>query len=389
MDKEGFRTLLLNSYYKLRDGYFFTFPESHELQVRHVHWGESLARVGAPEGESWLQDVFGELDGTRTMREIMVNVPEERHEDCLKMLAALRRSFLTESPTPIPDERSWSERWLPHLMGTRHTARHFYERELAEANILVLGAGMIGSRLATGLVQLGAGHVAVADGQAVTADDRFHSLAYAYAELGLMRAEALADSLNRIAGTERASGHVWEAQDHERLCRLIEGRTLVLVAEDAFAPGLYEQVNRAAVERGITWSMIVIDGWNVHVGPTFLPGRTGCYHCLEGDRRSRMVSPVSYDRYVEHLVQNGVQAALSISPTFADMAAGMLASDVPNIVGNMPQRIESESSLTLGRQMQMDMRTFDAALHEVIKQPRCAVCGCGAAEQQIKEEVAT
>ncbi|WP_165898147.1 TOMM precursor leader peptide-binding protein [Tumebacillus sp. BK434] len=379
----------MNSYYKLREGYFFTFPERYELQVRHVHWGESLARVGAAEGETWLQDVFGELDGTRKMREIMAVVPEERQEDCLKMLAALRRSFLDESPTPIPNDGPWSARWLPKLMGTRHTTRHFYERELAEANILVLGAGMIGSRLATGLVQLGAGHVAVADGRTVTPDDRFHSMAYVDAELGAMRAEALAGRLNRLAGGERASGHVWEQQDRAGLDELIDGRTLVLVAEDAFSPALYEQVNQAALRRKITWSMIVIDGWNVHVGPTFLPGRTGCYHCLEADRRSRMANPVSYDRYVGHLVQTGMQAALSISPTFADLAAGMLASDVPNLIGNMPQRIETESGLTLGRQMQMDMRTFDAALHTVVKQPRCAVCRCGAAEGKIKEEVAT
>jgi bacteriocin biosynthesis cyclodehydratase domain-containing protein len=238
------------------------------------------------------------------------------------------------------------------------------------------------------LIQLGAGHVAVADGRAVTEDDRRLSMAYAFASPGSMRAEALADSLNRMAGAKRSSGHVWQIRDREGLHHLMEGRTLALVAEDAFAPALYEAVNRAAVERNIPWSMIVIDGWNVYVGPTFLPGRTGCYHCLETDRRSRLANPLSYDRHVAHLLQSDVQEAVLASPTFADMAAGMLASDVPNLIGIMPQRIETESSLTLGRQLQMDMRTFDAALHPVFKQPRCPVCGCTAV-QQTSEEVAT
>ncbi|ASS75444.1 hypothetical protein CIG75_10970 [Tumebacillus algifaecis] len=388
MDKEGFLTKLLNSYYMLRDGYFFSFPEAHEMQVRHIHWGDSLARIGAHVGETWLQEVFGEMDGTRTLQDMMSSVPDERREDCLKIAAALRRSFLIESPTPIADQRTREERWLPHLMGTRPTARFFYQEELAEANILVLGAGMIGSRLAAGLMQLGAGHVAVADGRTVTEDDHRHSMAYAFTELGEMRATALADSLNRMAGVQRASGHDWQVRDEEGLHRLMEGRTLVLVAEDAFVPALYEAVNRAALERNITWSMIMIDGWNVQIGPTFLPGRTGCFHCLESDRRSRLANPASYDQYVKHLVDTDAQAVLSISPTFADVAAGMLASDVPNLVGNMPQRIETESSLTINRQLQMDMRTFDATLHPIVKKPRCAVCGCQA-EQQISEEVAT
>ena len=131
MDKEGFLSHLLKSYYKLRQGYFFTFPECHELQVRHVHWGESLARISGHEGETWLQEFFGGLDGTRKVQELMPLVPVERQEDCLKILAALRRSFLLESPTPFPHEGTWADQWLPHLMGTRNTARHFYEAELA------------------------------------------------------------------------------------------------------------------------------------------------------------------------------------------------------------------------------------------------------------------
>ncbi|MFD2171144.1 TOMM precursor leader peptide-binding protein [Tumebacillus lipolyticus] len=388
MDKEGFLTLLLNSYFRIREGYFFSFPEAHELQVRHVHWGESLARISAHDGETWMQEVFGQLDGTRTMQEMMTAVPPERREDCLKIVAALRRGFLVESPTPIPDDRSAAERWLPELMGTRNTARHFYRAELSAANILVLGAGTIGSRLATGLIQLGVGHVAVADGRTVTADDRQQSMAYAYAAHDAIRGEALADSLQRMAGADRASGHRFHWPDREGLHRLMEGRTMVLVAEDVFAPALYEAVNRAAIERGIAWSMIVIDGWNVYVGPTFLPGSTGCYHCLEADRRSRLVNPITYDRYLEHLVQSEAQVALAISPTFADIAAGMLASDIPNAVGNMPQRIETESSLTLNRQLHLDMRTFDASLHPLVKQPRCEVCGSQHLKQ-ISKEVTT
>jgi len=373
MTKEDFRHHLLNSYYKLREGYYFIFPQPNEMQIRMNHLGESLISVKNTDGEQWASDFFGSLDGSRTVAELIAVVPEARHEDVLRVIAALRRDFLVESKQSIPSGDE-ARGWLRHLMDTRRSARFHYESSLAHAEVLVIGAGSIGSRVATGLAQLGVGRITIVDRHKVSREDRMQSPVYVQAAEGEARADALAKFLRLMNDSASVQAREIAAYDREELHSLIDGQSMVVVAEDAYRPDLYRLVNERTAELGIRWTTVLIDGWDVYVGPTFLPGATGCHHCFDTHRRREKNLRDSYDRYADYLAGDGAAPAY-VNPAFADVAAGMLVADLPNLIGNMPVMIEEESSLTLGRELHLKMRTFDASLQRVAHEPRCPVCG--------------
>lgn len=386
MNKEDFLHYLLNSYYKLREGYTFFFPLPNEMHIRMNHLGESLVSLKNTEGEMWASDFFGGLDGTKTIAELIGVVPEVRQEDVLRVIAALRRDFLVESQEKI-ESGDESKRWLRHLMDTRRSARAYYETSLADARVTVIGAGSLGSRIATGLVQLGIGEITVTDCRKVSREDRMQSPAYVQAAEGQARADALAKFLDCLSQGKNVRALELATYDRQELERLMEGQSLVVLAEDAYRPDLYQIVNEAAAKAGIRWTTVLIDGWDVYVGPTILPGATGCHACFHTHRRREKKLGASFDRYAEYLAEGG-EAPVHIHPAFADVAAGMLVSDLPNLIGQMPAMIEEESSLTLGRELHLKMRTFDASLQRVAKEPRCPVCGPKqAVSTQRQEEV--
>lgn len=371
---EGIRSKMLNTYYRVRDGYFIAFPAPHELQIRTSHGAESLVRIAMAEGERWAESFFSALDGMRTLGELIDVVPAEHVESVLKIVAALRREHLLESESPFRPQDEAHD-WLRRLMGTRYPVRDWYEQVLQDASILVLGAGVLGSRVAGALVQMGTGTVTVADALPLSAQDLQTAPLFLGAAVGESRSEALARQLKQLGhGTvvEGVQPPPWE--DATAWQQLMEGRSLVIVAEDSYRPRLLRHVNALALEMGVRWSMVLVDGWDVFVGPTFLPQQTGCLTCWEQQQRRALRLPDVQDHYVDFLAREEHTAAFLGSPQFADVAAGLLTSDIWNLLGILTQRVEDQSSLTLGRQLHMQMRSFDAKLIQLVKEPRCATC---------------
>lgn len=364
----------LSKRYRLRPGYFFSFPKPNEMQIRMNNWSESIIWLRGQEGENWISTLFSGLDGTHTVRQLLEHVPKERHADVTKIVGALRSRFLSEEIESANDQqivKRWQQIW-----GTRRTAMDAYRSSLRESNVLIIGAGTLGSRFATGLAQWNPGRMTIVDGQEVDRDDIAMSPTFAYAEVGESRAEALAKTLNRMAGDHPvAQGVMTPLDDEEILREKISQATHVFVVEDGFVPDLYDRVNKIALEEKVRWSLLVVDGWDLYIGPTFFPNQSGCYHCLEHAKRSEMKQVASYVAYRESLRIGEEKAPLLCSPMFADLAAGFLASDAIHLLGMMPQRIEEEASLTIGRHLRVDLRTFDALFYPLIRMPRCEVCG--------------
>lgn len=358
--------------YQLRPGYFFSFPQPHEMQIRLKSWGESLIWLRGREGENWVSHFFSGLDGSHRLEELFQRVPKEHHENVSKILTALRPRFLIESPLGTTMDRmqkSWQQ-----LLGVRGTAMEEYQTALAEAHVLILGAGKLGSRFATGLAQWNPQQLIIVDDEQITRNDIGESPAYAFSEVGENRGEALAKTINRMAGRTLAEGVKVFYDDLQGLRERIENSTHVFVAVDHFSPALYDKVNHITLEKKVRWSFLLVDGWDLYVGPTFFPEQSGCYHCLEQVKKSDMKEPASYEAFRESLI-GGEKAPDLCSPIAADLAAGFLAADAIHLFGMMPQRIDAEAGLTIGRQLHVNLRTFDAYFHPLIKKPRCKVCG--------------
>src|SRR5262245_46232515 len=67
-----------------------------------------------------------------------------------------------------------------------------------------------------------------------------------------------------------------------------------------FAPWL-EHLNEAALDLGLAWiSAALLDGKELHVGPTIVPGETACFRCYEMRYKSNLSHYEAYEQFEAH-----------------------------------------------------------------------------------------
>lgn len=374
---------ILDKVYKLKSGFFFAFPSENECHIKKNKWTDSEVKLVDPEKKEWVRTFFTKLDGKTTVQELLRNVPEHRVKQMTNLLASLEKTYIYDTLVSKLKAENLDTWWF-HLIGQRKTANHFYIDTLQASKLLVIGAGVIGTRVAVNLAQLDIAQITILDIKKVSAEDRLNHPCYAYVEEGDPRSEVVANFLNKWTQSTRMRGLYLTREDRqEYIINHSQEFDLVIVCEDNFEPALLETVNTITYQNQTRWSMIMIDGWHVYIGPTFIPTQSGCYNCLMKYRQSNLNDPTDIEKYIESIAQDKHVSPYRPSPLLADTAAGMFVSDLPNLVGRMPERIENESSLTLGRQLHFDARSYDATFIHVTKIPKCDVCSANSKQEAI------
>lgn len=369
LDRTGHELLPpIEKTYKLRSGYFFSFPTDDECHIKQHVWGESEVKIADPEKKGWVRLFFSKIDGKTPVQQMLELVPEHREQQMLKLLASLEKRYLLGAEDQA-ELQQHAESWWQHLLGQRKPDQRVVLDTLKEARLLILGAGVVGSRVAFNLSQLGIGHITVMDSRHISTEDRWVHHCYAQARIGEPRAQELAGILNAWQDKGQVTGLACSELERELyLQEHLAQYDIILVCEDVYDHSLIEAVNQLALLRQKRWSLLFIDGWHVYIGPTFIPSQTGCSSCFLMSRE---------DYHSIQLTARSKESFLHIrpSPLLADTAVGLFTLDIPNLLGKMPRRIENEASLTLGRQLHFDMRTYDASFVRVLKKPTCEVCG--------------
>ena len=75
-----------------------------------------------------------------------------------------------------------------------------YRSALQEAQVLIIGAGVLGSRFATGIAQWNPSQITIVDKQEIQRDDIEMNPAFAYAEVEKVGPRCWQKTLNRMAG---------------------------------------------------------------------------------------------------------------------------------------------------------------------------------------------
>jgi bacteriocin biosynthesis cyclodehydratase domain-containing protein len=99
------------------------------------------------------------------------------------------------------------------------------------------------------------------------------------------------------------------------------------------------------------------------VGPTYLPGRTGCFACQEAEHRER------FPLLGEYLAQ--AQGTASPAAAFAP-ACGVIGSLVASEVVHHLTGLEPLA--TAGRALTLDLRTLQSSWTDVPRRPGCSLC---------------
>lgn len=178
--------------------------------------------------------------------------------------------------------------------------------------------------------------------------------------------DLLADSLNLEGiAIERGSSRFPESGSPEDL--------VVVLTPDYLLPQL-GQVNLASVAAGRPWLLARPVGREVWIGPTFIPGQTGCWECLA--QRLRGNRPLA-----DYLVQRAgwayPESVAAPGPAVAArLAANMIALVVLRQVGAPRPEGESTGEVTQPAAMvTFDISTGATGRHVLVRRPQCPACG--------------
>lgn len=226
------------------------------------------------------------------------------------------------------------------------------QEKLLDAQVLIIGAGGLGSPAAMYLAAAGVGRIALSDHDAVDLSNLQRQILHGTPDIGRPKAESAQDALRRL-NPDVAVLPIPRKLEGEDLLAQAARAGVVLDCSDNFATRF--AVNRACVETAtplVSGAVIRFEG-QVAV---FTPGRedSPCYNCLYPDQGEEDAS----------CVRNGVIAPL------------------PGIVGAMQALETLKLLLGLGRSLAGRLLLLDALAMEwqtlrLPRNPACPTCGSG------------
>lgn len=165
---------------------------------------------------------------------------------------------------------------------------------LSDTEVVILGAGAVGSWVATQLCHSGVGRLVLVDNDTVEESNLNRSL-FTLHDVGKHKVDALAQRLQGINAQLAVRTLRQRMTAASELVRLLQGSgSASIVVNCADYPSV--DATSAMVDeacRTTHTAYVIAGGYNLHlslIGMTVLPGRTACYHCgrvtleeLQGD----------------------------------------------------------------------------------------------------------
>jgi molybdopterin/thiamine biosynthesis adenylyltransferase/SAM-dependent methyltransferase len=243
------------------------------------------------------------------------------------------------------------------------TSRAGYQQRLRRARVAVLGLGGLGSWAAYALASAGVGRLRLVDGDRVECSNFNRQVLYRESDLGAPKAPAAARSLRAFNSSIQVEHLTRMLESEQDVKAAIEDASFVVDAADQPVHHIERWVNAACFELGIPYVMMSQFPPLVRLGPTYVPGRTGCYACQEAGWRERF--PL-FDELAEHRSRRPSPAA-SFGP-----ACGLVGSQVAMDVVHYLSGVSEPA--TLGMSLTVDLRTMEIEREPVEKRRGCPVC---------------
>jgi bacteriocin biosynthesis cyclodehydratase domain-containing protein len=235
---------------------------------------------------------------------------------------------------------------------------------LANGRIAMIGAGPLGARVAQDLVQHGITGLTLLDDRPIGASWR------AYAPFRLndsqdgMRADvALCESLGPAA---RALDAGLNAAGIEEAMNGADLTVLALEQPDLRTAHL---VNRYAIRERTPWLLATIDGNFGMVGPLFFPVETACYNDYRTLTFAATPNRGMARKHREYLLERrGTGSFFAGLPSYVEIVAGHTSLAAVHF-------LLRGACFALGRVMVIDFDRMQIDVEDVLKLPRCPVCG--------------
>ncbi len=153
------------------------------------------------------------------------------------------------------------------------------QRRLADARVLLIGAGGLGSPIALYLAASGVGHIRILDADTVALSNLQRQVMYTTADIGKVKVQVMAARLEQMNPNITAEAVV-ENFSIENAKQHLEWCSIAIDAVDNLETRY--QLNDIALQTGKPW---VHGSVHQYIGQTafFMPGAGPCYRCLYPD----------------------------------------------------------------------------------------------------------
>ncbi len=261
------------------------------------------------------------------------------------MLETLVKEGVLVEPSP-----SLGEVYLRTIVARR---RGDLDDGLANRTVALVGGGALGRLVADDLLSAGIGGIRVADSRAGADATNAEALA------------SVLDGANLPLGLEVVAGDPSAAQVIEPM---LDGCDFAVVAWETFSPALFHAVNGAALDQGVPWLLVYVDGAEAVIGPLVVPGQTSCYLEYEIQVEASLVQRDSYELYKEELADLGRDIEPYVLSPYAKVAAGLASASALAFVAGA-------ASPSANRVIRVDFERFAIDYQDVLRLPRCPACG--------------
>jgi thiazole/oxazole-forming peptide maturase SagC family component len=369
---------------RIKRGYITIVPNPDEVHIRTGFWSPAFV-IRDDKETGKLSRFISLLDGAHTVDAIIDALGRDMEEEIRELIIDLEWKGVIEDATAeeiailqgetTPEE---IEKYQPALSYFKlaSSTPSFVRVPTAEsilvalknAKVLLIGARMLGSRLALQLAQLGVRNISLVDDQRLSKQDLYFAPFLAPQKLDMSCAEATMFMVEKV--NPQATVQVLKNQELKEALQN-KNYNLIIVAKDRPHPALYDEINKHVLEKKVTWTIVTMDGLAGIVGPTIVPFETACYKCYELRLESNIKEYSQYLQYKKYLNDNPSEYGKSVGlPSFADVVTGFLSSDVPSILLN--------SGATFGKMIYFHFPTLRMEVNNVLKLARCPACGKGA-----------
>jgi bacteriocin biosynthesis cyclodehydratase domain-containing protein len=176
---------------------------------------------------------------------------------------------------------------------------------------------------------------------------------------------------NNLIVSDYPSTNESECEFVERIEGLTSEADLIVFCPNSSFDSTQSLINELAIKTRIPWIRgLICQQWAI-VGPSVIPSETACFHCyLERSKSSypddvliRGMTAAMVNN--KHLAQRFCTTGLAVKM----LTGSMLALEVLRLVA------KPSESITAGRVWSFNASTGNANIQQVLRRPRCSVCG--------------
>lgn len=291
------------------------------------------------------------LRGPATVGELLAEVRPAQEGEARELLSDLvERGILADARTsPVEQYVRYTFEGEPHLAGGR---------------VAVIGAGPLGARVAQNLARHGLSGLVLLDDRPVDGCWR------AYGPLGPDdNHEGTRADLALLKSLGQAARSLDAGLDAAGVEEAVAAADLIVLALEQPDLSTAHLLNRYAIRERKPWLLATIDGNLGMVGPLFLPVETACYNDYRTLAFAATPNRLMARRHREHVLKGRGSGSFFVGlPSYAEIVAGHASLAAVHF-------LLRGSCFALGRVMVIDFDRMQIDVEDVLKLPRCPVCG--------------